>query len=280
MRYTEIIAERKQQRTEIMYHGTSSELVPSILKNGLQARPPRKTYDVDTYGASTASMGGVYVADDPGFALEIAREAVDVHGGEPALVTIQYVKGSGDTDEDDIVAAVSDAAKKVMKQISEKAPDKMPSWLPRDFDKENRPQSQYDSLSYPHEGWATDQMIKNSNSAAERIADMAVGILSKKNKPSRAARSILKSIAVKLLQHAAQYDDARERWNAVAFEAFDIVRENMEGLLDKLMRQISPDTPDQSANARRIDRDVKFKGKTRILKIESPVGNTVYPKQD
>jgi len=285
MKYKEIITERKQQRTEIMYHGTSSELVPSILKNGLQARPPKKTYDVDTYGASTASMGGVYVADEPGFAMEIAREAVDVHGGEPALVTIQYVKGSADIDEDDIVAAVSDAAKKVMKQLSQKAPkqDDVPDFLPqhlvKQWQSENpQPLSKYSSLSYPAEGWATDQMIKKADSAAEKIADQTVAVLSKYSKPSRAARDLLKNIAVKLLKHAGQYDDARERWNAVAFEAFDIVRENMEDLLDKLMRQISPDTPGKSANARRIDRDVKFKGKTRILKIQ--IGNkTVYPQE-
>jgi hypothetical protein len=286
MRYNEIVVERQQQRTEIMYHGTSSKLVPSILKNGLLARPPRKTYDVDTFGASTASMGGVYVADEKEFAIMIAKEAIETHGGEPALVTIQYVKGSGDIDEDDVVAAVSDAAKTVMKRLSQKAPAQynIPDFLPRHLVKkwqaENpQPLSKYSSLSYPAEGWATDQMIQKANSAAEKIADQTVEILSKHSKPSRAARDVLKSIAVKLLEYAGQYDEPRERWNAVAFEAFDIVRENMEELLGKLMRQVNPDTPEKSAGTRRIDRDVKFKGKTRILKIESPIGNIVYPKQ-
>lgn len=285
MRYTEFITERQQQRTEIMYHGTSTELVPSILKNGLLARPPKKTYDVDTYGASTASMGGVYVADNEEFAKTIAQEAVGTHGGEPALVTIQYVKGSADIDEDDLVAAISDAAKKVMRDVAQQAPDQesMPDFLPQHLIKQwqaknPQPLSKYSSLSYPREGWAVDQMIAKPAAAADRIAAETVQVLSKYSKPSRAAAEIIKQMAIELLKHAAQHEEPRDRWNSLGFDAFDIVRETMEELLAKLMRQVSPDTPNKSAGARRIDRDVKFKGKTRILKIESPIGTTVYPK--
>lgn len=278
MRFNEIITERQQQRTQIMYHGTSSKLVPSILKNGLLARPPKKTYDVDTYGAETASMGGVYVASEPEYALAIAEEAIETHGGEPALVTIQYVKGSADTDEDHLVAAVADAAKTVMKAVAQRRPDKNPDWLPKDFDKANRPKTKYDGLSYPDQGWAVDQMIAKPDSASNKIASAAMEILNRKGKPSQGAAKIIKQIALNLLTYAKQYDDARDRWNAIGFEAFDIIRTEMEQLLDKLMRQVSPDKKDTNQSARRIDRDVKFKGKTRILKIESPVGNTVYPQ--
>ena len=278
MRYKEIILERRQQRTEIMYHGTSSKLVPSILKNGLLARPPKKTYDVDTFGASTASMGGVYVADEPGFALMIADEAVQAHGGEPALVTIQYVKGSADTDEDELVAAISDAAKTVMKAVAQTRPDKAPNWLPRDFDKDNRSKSPYNTLSYPDQGWAVDEMIKKSDSASDKIAAVATQLLSKKGKPSQAAPKIIKQVALRLLKHASQYDDARDRWNTIGFGAFDIIRTEMEDLLDKLMRQVSPDKAGEQQNTRRIDRDIKFSGKTKILKIQ--IGDrTVYPRQ-
>ena len=278
MRFNELVTERRQQRTQIMYHGTSSNLVPSILKNGLLARPPKKTYDVDTYGAETASMGGVYVASEPEYALAIAEESVETHGGEPALVTIQYVKGSADTDEDDLVAAIADAAKIVMKDVAQRRPDKNPDWLPRDFDKENRPKTRYDGLSYPDEGWAVDQMIAKPDSASNSITKASMEILNRKGKPSQGAVKIIKQIALNLLAHAKQYDDARDRWNAIGFEAFDVIRTEMEELLDKLMRQVSPDKKDTNQAARRIDRDIKFKGKTRILKIESPVGNTVYPQ--
>lgn len=274
------ITERKQQRTEIMYHGTSSKLVPSILKNGLLATPPKKTYDVDTYGAATASMGGVYVADNKEFANLIAQEAVGTHGGEPALVTLQYVKGSGDLDEDDIVAAISDAAEKVMKDLAQKDPTKSAPFATRDFDDAAipEPKSKYSNLSYPSEGWATDQMILKMPAAAKKIAATTVDVLSKYSKPSKAAQSIIEQMATQLLQHAKQFEDARDRWNAVRYDAYEIMREQMEQLLAKLMRQVSPDTADKSAGTRRIDRDIKFKGKTRILKIE--VGDqVVYPRK-
>ena len=275
-----VLAERSQQRTQVMYHGTSTKLVPSILKNGLLANPPKKTYDVDTYGAATASMGGVYVADNKDFASTIAREAVETHGGEPALVTLQYVKGSADIDEDDLVAAISDAASKVMRNLSQKDPNKTPDWLPRDFGIDNnQPKSKYSGLSYPSEGWATDQMITKADSAATKIAAETVQVLSKYAKPSQAAQPIIKQMALKLLQHAGTFEDVRDRWNAIRYDAYEIVREQMEELLAKLMRQVSPDTPTKSAGARRIDRDVKFKGKTRILKIESPIGKVVYTAQ-
>lgn len=278
MRYKEL-TERQQQRTEIMYHGTSSNLVPSILKNGLLANPPKKTYDVDTFGASTASMGGVYVADNKEFANTIAQEAVETHGGEPALVTIQYVKGSADIDEDDLVAAISDAAGKVMRDLAQKDPNKTPDWLPRDFGADaSQPKSKYSGIQYPSEGWATDQMILKSDAAAEKIAAETVQVLSKYSKPSRAAHAIIKQMALELLKYAGQFENARDRWNAIRFDAYNIAREQMEDLLGKLMRQVSPDTPTKSAGARRIDRDVKFSGKTRILKIEVG-GRTVYPRQ-
>ena len=83
-------------------------------------------------------------------------------------------------------------------------------------------------------------------------------------------------MATKLLQSASKVEDAYGRSRAIGFDAYDTFRENMEDLLSVLMQQVNPDTANKSAESRRINRDVKFKGKTRILQIESPVGNIVY----
>lgn len=287
MRFSEIIFvhlnERQQQRTEIMYHGTSTNLVRSILKNGLLATPPKKTYSADTYGASTESMGGVYVAHNREFAETIADEAVGSHGGEKALVTIQYVKGSADIDEDDLVAAISRASQKVMVTMSEKAPARGKE--PRPFSDDPEPeQDRYSDLSYPHQGWAADQMIKNIDDAATKITYETMRILNRQSQTRKAAEPIIKQMAIKLLQNAGENDDARDRWNAIQYDAYETFRETMEDLLAKLMRQVSPDVKNHRIEsgkaARRIDRDVKFKGKTRILQIESPIGKVVYPKQN
>lgn len=286
MRFSEIIFvhlnERQQQRTEIMYHGTSTNLVRSILKNGLLATPPKKTYSADTYGASTESMGGVYVAHNREFAETIADEAVGSHGGEKALVTIQYVKGSADIDEDDLVAAISRASQKVMVTMSEKAPARGKEPRPFSDDLEPEP-DRYSDLSYPHQGWAADQMIKNIDDAATKITYETMRILNRQSQTRKAAEPIIKQMAIKLLQNAGENDDARDRWNAIQYDAYETFRETMEDLLAKLMRQVSPDVKNHRIEsgkaARRIDRDVKFKGKTRILQIESPIGKVVYPKK-
>lgn len=274
MRYKEIV-ERRQQRTEIMYHGTSSNLVRSILKNGLLANPPKKTYDVDTFGASTASMGGVYVTPDRSYAEQIASEAVETHGGKPAMVTIQYVRGSADVDEDNVVAALSQAASTVMRRLSNKAPGFSAQ---NDFDVNEDAMARYQDLSYPQEGWATDEMIRNKKTYAQEIAKEAVNELSKITKPRRAAYDILVEMAFSLLRETAQEQDVRDRWNTLRYGAYEIVRQTMEEPLGRLMRQVSPDlVGDNGSTPRRITRDVKFSGKTKIVKIE--VGKeVVYPK--
>jgi hypothetical protein len=168
-----------------------------------------------------------------------------------------------------------------MVNVSNKAPNSRPDWLPKDFGtNQEKADDPYSGLSYPAQGWAVDQMIKNIDKASTLIAKETVKILSKKAQPRKAAAVLIKQMAVKLLQDASKYEDARDRWNAVGFDAFDTFRETMEDLLGKLMKQVSPDIADPRAEsgsgARRIDRDVKFKGKTRILQIESPIGNIVY----
>jgi hypothetical protein len=47
MRYKEILAERRRQRTTTYYHGTIGEFVPSILKHGLIPNPKFRNYDDD-----------------------------------------------------------------------------------------------------------------------------------------------------------------------------------------------------------------------------------------
>lgn len=265
MQIKEIILERRQQRTEIMYHGTSSNLVPSILKHGLLARPPKKTYDLDTYGASTASMGGVYVTPIREYAETIAQEAVGTHGGEPAMVTIQYVLGSGDTDEDSLTLVIHNSVNSVMFAHKLQAPDS-------ELD-------QYDMLSYPHEGWAVDYMVKNRKKISANVTKRAVEQLQQFSRTRHAVAQIIQKIVIGFLEQASRITDTRERWSFVRFGAQDVIREKMEPLLDRLMKQVSLDNAPggHKEKPRRIDRDVKFKGKTRIIKIE--IGSeVVYPR--
>jgi hypothetical protein len=88
---------------------------------------------------------------------------------------------------------------------------------------------------------------------------------------------LIAKIAKTLLVRAGKLKDISDRRDALRYSAFETIRDSMPDLLDKLQRQVSPDGTQGQHGARRIDRDVKFKGKTRILKIE--IGNRqIYPK--
>ncbi len=98
--------ETKIQRTQLMYHGTASSLVPSILKFGLVAEPPKRTYsrDTDVEQQGYDSYSGVYLTTNFNIARNAAYTAVKAHGGDPVLITLQYVITSGSIDEDEITA--------------------------------------------------------------------------------------------------------------------------------------------------------------------------------
>jgi hypothetical protein len=266
MKIRDIITERQQQRVMTMYHGTSSKLVPSILKNGLLAKAPKKTYDVDTYGDATASMGGVYIAPEREFAEYIAGEAVQAHGGEPAMVTLQYVKGSGGTDEDEITQAIGDGFAATINKYKISAPkDQL---------------GNYPGLSYPAEGWAVDQMIKDPARAATEVARAALAELQQFAKARQVVGQHIKQIAIELIKRAGVAQSPRDRWSELKFKVQENIRviPQLTQVLEKLMNQVSVDgAAGEGERARRLDRDVKFKGKTRILKVE--IGNRqVYPR--
>ena len=123
MKIHEIITERSsQQKVVTMYHGTSSVFLPSIQKFGLDPNPKpirkpgdphpsqirklgldpipaQKSFGIED-GEEWASYGGIYLTTAKNMAQAAARSAVRNHGGDPILITVQYVLGSGGLDED------------------------------------------------------------------------------------------------------------------------------------------------------------------------------------
>jgi hypothetical protein len=97
-----ILSERRQQRTGQYYHGTSTKFLRSILKHGLLKNPPKRVYSPD--GISDEGQrtfpNAVYLTSDVDIAQEAALWATDVFGGNPMVVVVQYVYGSGEMDED------------------------------------------------------------------------------------------------------------------------------------------------------------------------------------
>ena len=71
----ETLLERRFQPTTLMYHGTSSVFLRSILKNGLDPNPKQKSWDV---GGAMPSLGGVYMAPNNARSTRnAAKEAVE-----------------------------------------------------------------------------------------------------------------------------------------------------------------------------------------------------------
>lgn len=106
MQIKDVLAEGRpgRKKTVTLYHGTTSEFLPSIKKHGLLPYTENKSFGSDISdgkdGAAYESYGGVYLTNNPLTAQDAAREAAYIHGGDPIIITVQYVKGSGGLDED------------------------------------------------------------------------------------------------------------------------------------------------------------------------------------
>ena len=98
MLVNELLVERRLQRTRIMYHGTSSVFLPSIMKHGLIPDPPQQAWGADNLALQ--SFGGVYLSQYEETAFDAALNASDKFGGDQVLIRVIYVSGSGAIDED------------------------------------------------------------------------------------------------------------------------------------------------------------------------------------
>jgi len=106
--FTNIITERSKKfsPTDMVYHGTSTKFLNSILSNGLIPNPKERVYsepDKDKeldYGRSMASLEGVYLTDEYMTASGAATNAADSTGGQKLMVICDVSRASGFADED------------------------------------------------------------------------------------------------------------------------------------------------------------------------------------
>ena len=66
------------------------------MKHGLIPNAPHKSFGTNAW----ASYGGVYLTSKPAYARKATKFTVEAHGGDPILITVQLVVGSGGLDED------------------------------------------------------------------------------------------------------------------------------------------------------------------------------------
>lgn len=104
----------------IMYHGTSSKNLRSILKQGLIPDPKSRVWQDDPDAAQSyitvtrKSLSGSYLSDNIGTATSAALTAAQKSKGEQLVVVASLQPRSGFADEDDIVYEARNAMKKAM----------------------------------------------------------------------------------------------------------------------------------------------------------------------
>lgn len=100
------LTDAKFRKSVTMYHGTSSEFLPSILKTGLVPNPKKKYWDddpnVSMTKASLASLEGSYWTSNILTASSSAHNTIKKFGGSAIIVIAQIQTQSAVADEDNI----------------------------------------------------------------------------------------------------------------------------------------------------------------------------------
>jgi hypothetical protein len=120
MRIAEIIVEEGRQPV-MMFHGTSSALLRSILSNGIMPNPPGKTWAADphasVYSPSRASLEGSYWTTNLMTSLSSAWNTCKKFGGDRMIVCALIQEQSAFADEDSINTKISFAFNDTMAAI-------------------------------------------------------------------------------------------------------------------------------------------------------------------
>lgn len=100
------IVEAKFRQPAVMFHGTTTEFLPTILKHGIVPQPVRKTWqddpDVIQTSYSRASLQGSYWTANLMTAQSSATNARKKFGGAALLVIAQIAQQSAYADEDNL----------------------------------------------------------------------------------------------------------------------------------------------------------------------------------
>ena len=105
MLLSELLLTEKRAQPVIVYHGTSSTFLRSILKNGLQSEPQEKVWQDDPQASSMSttrqSYGGVYFTGNLMTATSSSTNATRKFKGNPLFIIASIVPESALPDEDE-----------------------------------------------------------------------------------------------------------------------------------------------------------------------------------
>lgn len=107
MRFIEILTERRRQKTMTYYHGTIGEFVPSILKNGLIPNPKYRNYNDGEY---RTFEGGIYLTE---FKSDLNKHIIHLKNNsnfkntDAIAISVQITANSFTVDEDHVMGDIS-----------------------------------------------------------------------------------------------------------------------------------------------------------------------------
>lgn len=248
------ITERRIQNTEIMYHGTTDKHLRSILKQGLLANPPKRTWSgEDDMETGYETFGGVYLANTRRKALAAAMDAVSKFGGNAILVIVQYVQGSGNMDEDMFTNVISQDVYNAMIAYEEQVED----------NPESSKWDTYHEYAYYNRDQAVNDLVASATEHFERYGRFGEAFL-----PN------LRAAFEYVLYHV---DD--DMITGSSKSLMTSLRDHPEfiKIIENLMRNLFPTKSREAQDlAVQITRNIGFRGKTKIIRIETTRGEVLW----
>lgn len=262
MNTSNIILHERKKHTIVLYHGTSTVFLHSIFKNGLLPNPPKKSFgSEEQVGFAEISYHGVYLTGSVWYARTASRSARDQHGGDPMIVTVQYVKGSGSADEDDVLEAIYSSIlyyKKTIFDNVDKVVQEIANYL----------QSNDDALA----------MTRRSIQLLKNVLNVALELIFYDDdyETNRNLRLMGQHKAVFLNNDPDFRDALLEFMNSLKVFKKDPDYTLKPYVKDRWVLGDSPLPPAKSNLSVRITRPVGFSGKTRIIDIRNIKTGEIY----
>jgi len=125
----------EEATSRLMYHGTSTRFLRSILKKGLVPNPKKQRWgkDMDSTRQNVQPVatldGYVYLAKSGYLARDIAIDAAKKFGGQPLVAVAQVSLNSLAVDHDDLTGPVNDAIWSIAKKRAPGDEKSRKSWL-------------------------------------------------------------------------------------------------------------------------------------------------------
>jgi len=252
MRFREILSERRRQKKMIYYHGTIGEFVPSILKHGLIPNPKYRNYNDGEY---KTFEGGVYLALDENATIghiNNLKNNTELKNSDGIIITVQVTEKSYTMDEDEIMTIISNII--------------------------------YDISTHLYNNYEDDDVdvVEYINSLIPKYTEIQMTNINMNNEYIRKAYiEIIEYMLSSIIFDISDEDDFNNLGRLLgAIDSTFLVghfrdEPEFEELMNKIFKYSSGKT--KTPATIRVERPIKFSGKTKIIRIENlTTGKVLY----